>query len=270
MGDAVEAPLMSLAILQSRLRWIPYSLAGAVTFFAVWTLLPFTGVVSSTLLPSPMIVGRTFLELTYDPFAGFTIQQHLLSSFGRYAMGFGLAAAIGIPLGLLMGWYGWLDRAVSPIFHTTRFIAPIAWLPFAVLWFGTGIGGPILIIFSGAFPACLINAYRGAKLTQASLVEAAQTLGARPRHIIVEVLLPSALPSIVAGLRIGAGVGWQSLIGAELIVVASGVGYLMVQSQSNLATEKVMAGMVAIGCVGALIDVALRAAERHFRRFEQS
>jgi len=261
---------MSLASLQSRLRWLPYTVAGAATFFALWTLLPQIGLVSSSLLPSPFVVGKTFFDLTHEPFAGYTIQQHLLSSFGRYAMGFGLAAAIGIPLGLLMGWYGWLDRAVSPIVHTTRFIAPIAWLPFAVLWFGTGIGGPILIIFSGAFPACLINAYRGAKLTQSSLVEAALTLGARPRHVIAEVLLPSALPSIVAGLRIGAGVGWQSLIGAELIVVSSGVGYLMVQSQSNLATEKVMAGMAAIGCVGVLIDVALRAAERRFRRFEQS
>ena len=261
---------MAGALPHSRFRWLPYSLAGAATFFAVWTLLPQLGIVSSALLPSPVVVGKTFFDLTYAPFAGYTIQEHVLSSFGRYAMGFGLAAAVGIPLGLLMGWYKLLDGAVSQIFHTTRFISPIAWLPFSVLWFGTGIGGPILIIFSGAFPACLINAYRGAKLTQASLVEAALTLGARPRHVIVEVLLPSALPSIVAGLRIGAGVGWQSLIGAELIVVSSGVGYLMVQSQSNLATEKVMAGMVAIGCIGVLIDVALRVAEKHFRRFEQS
>ncbi|MFN0160000.1 MAG: ABC transporter permease [Burkholderiales bacterium] len=246
----------------------PYSLAGAAMFLCIWWLLPYTGVVSSALLPSPKAVGQTFAQLTQEPFAGYTIQEHVLSSFKRYAMGFGLAAVVGISLGLLMGWYRVLDRAVSPIFEAIRFIAPIAWLPFAVLWFGTGLGGPILIIFSGAFPACLLNAYRGAKLTQSLLIEAAQTLGARPRHIIAEVLLPSAWPSIIAGLRIGAGVGWQSLIGAELIVVSSGVGYLMVQGQSNLATEKVMAGMVAIGLVGALIDVALRAVERHFRRFE--
>jgi NitT/TauT family transport system permease protein len=261
---------VALAIQHPGLRWLPYSLAGAAIFLAVWSLLPQAGIVPSALLPSPMAVGKTFFELTQEPFAGHTIQQHLLSSFIRFASGFGLAAAIGVPLGLLMGWYRWLDRAVAPIFETIRFIAPIAWLPFAVLWFGTGIGGPILIIFSGAFPACLINAYRGARLTQGFLIEAAETLGAKPRHIITEVVMPSALPSIVAGLRIGAGVGWQSLIGAELIVVSSGVGYLMVQGQGNLATEKVMAGMVAIGCVGVLIDVALRAAERHFRRFEQA
>lgn len=261
---------MAQAIQPFGLRLMPYSLAGAAVFVGLWFLLPYAGIVPSSLLPSPVAVGKTFFDLTQEPFAGYTIQQHVLSSFMRYALGFGLAAAIGIPLGLLMGWYRWLDRAITPFFETIRFIAPIAWLPFAVLWFGTGIGGPILIIFSGAFPACLINSYRGAKLTQGFLIEAAQTLGAQPRHIITQVMLPSALPSIIAGLRIGAGVGWQSLIGSELIVVSSGVGYLMVQGQSNLATEKVMAGMAAIGCVGALIDVALRAAERRFRRFEQT
>ena len=142
-----------------------------------------------------------------------------------------------------------------------RFIAPIAWVPFAALWFGTGIGGPILIIFSGAFPPCVINAYRGARQVDTVFVEAAQTLGAGGLRIITEVLVPAALPSIVAGLRVSAGLGWQSLIGAELIVVSSGVGYLMVQGQTSLQTPIVMSAMVAIGIVGFVIDVALRALE---------
>ncbi len=243
-----------------------FSLAGAIVFLSIWYLAPRTGLVSSEFLPSPGKAAETFLYLTHEPFAGYTIQQHLWSSVIRFSMGFGLAVVIGVPLGLLMGWYRWLDRAVAPIFEGIRFIAPIAWVPFAVLWFGTGIGGPILIIFSGAFPACVINSYRGAKMTEPYLIEAAQTLGARQWHIITEVLVPSAIPSIVAGLRISAGVGWQSLIGAELIVVSSGIGYLMVQGQSNLATDKVMAGMIAIGFVGALIDVTLRALEKQIRR----
>ena len=90
--------------------------------------------------------------------------------------------------------------------------------------------------------------------------------GASDFRIITEVLIPGSLPSIVAGLRIGAGLGWQSLVGAELIVVSSGIGYLMVQGQSNLATPIVMSGMIAIGIVGFLIDVALRAAEARIAR----
>jgi NitT/TauT family transport system permease protein len=131
----------------------------------VWLLAAWTGLTSPQFLPSPLEVGRTFAQLTREPFAGFTLQAHLLSSFGRFFLGFSLAVAVGIPLGLLMGWFRWIDDVVSPLFEALRFVAPLAWVPFAALWFGTGIGGPILVIFSGAFPPCVINAYRGGRFT---------------------------------------------------------------------------------------------------------
>jgi NitT/TauT family transport system permease protein len=112
----------------------------------------------------------------------------------------------------------------------------------------------------------VINAYRGAQFVERYLIEAAQTLGASNLRIMREVLLPGALPSIVAGLRVSAGLGWQSLIGAELIVVSSGLGYVMVQGQSNLAPDIVMSAMLVIGAVGLCIDVALRAAEHWLSR----
>jgi NitT/TauT family transport system permease protein len=145
-------------------------------------------------------------------------------------------------------------------------VAPLAWVPFAALWFGTGIGGPVMVIFTGAFAPCVINAYRGAQFVERYLIEAAQTLGASNLRIMREVLLPGALPSIVAGLRVSAGLGWQSLIGAELIVVSSGLGYVMVQGQSNLAPDIVMSTMLVIGVVGLCMDVALRAAEHWLSR----
>jgi NitT/TauT family transport system permease protein len=172
-----------------------------------------------------------------------------------------LAAAVGIPLGLLMGWFRLLDDVVSPIFDGLRFIAPIAWVPFAALWFGTGIGGPVMIIFAGAFPPCLINSYRGARFVDPHLIEASQMLGTGHLRTIVEILLPASVPSIVAGLRVAAGLGWQSLVGAELIVAAAGVGFMMVQAQANVSTPTVMSGMIAIGIAGMLIDVLLRYGE---------
>jgi NitT/TauT family transport system permease protein len=238
------------------------SLIGLVGFFGVWTLIALSGLVQPQFLPTPLAVLRQFLELLEKPFVGYTLQTHLASSLGRFAMGFGLAVAIGVPLGLLMGWFRTLDAVVTPLFDALRFVAPIAWVPFAALWFGTGIGGPILIIFSGAFPPCVINAYRGAKYVDPRFIEAARMLGASNLRIVAEVLFPSAIPSIVAGLRISAGLGWQSLIGAELIVASSGIGYLMVKGQSNISTAIVMSGMIAIGIVGAAIDIALRALQR--------
>jgi NitT/TauT family transport system permease protein len=239
---------------------------GLGAFLGVWLALSETGLVPRQFLPTPLeVLSRTFQLLTY-PFAGATLPMHLLSSFERYAYGFLLAAAVGVPLGLLMGWFRWLDDIVTPVFDGLRFIAPIAWVPFAALWFGTGIGGPIMIIFSGAFPPCLINAYRGAKFVDKTYIEAARMLGTGNVRTIVEVLLPAAFPSIVAGLRVGAGLGWQSLVGAELIVASAGVGYMMVQGQSNVSTPTVVAGMIAIGVVGLAIDVLLRQLETHVRR----
>ena len=242
------------------------SAAGLVAFFAVWNGFAASGLISPQFLPSPLAVIERFVQLTHTSFGGYTLQQHLASSFGRFAAGFCLAVAIGIPLGLMMGWFRWLDAIVSPVFDALRFIAPIAWVPFAALWFGTGIGGPVLIIFSGAFPPCVINAYRGAKYVEPRFIEAAQTLGASHWRMITEVLLPASVPSIVAGLRISAGLGWQSLVGAELIVASSGIGYLLVRGQANISTSTVMSGMIAIGIVGFAIDALLRALEAHVHR----
>lgn len=242
------------------------SVIGLVAFFAIWYAIALSGLVQPQFLPTPLAVANQFIDLTQKPFVGYTLQTHLASSLGRFGMGFGLAVAIGVPLGLLMGWFRTLDAIVSPLFDALRFVAPIAWVPFAALWFGTGIGGPVLIIFSGAFPPCLINAYRGAKYVEPRFIEAARMLGASNLRIVTEVLLPSSIPSIVAGLRISAGLGWQSLIGAELIVASSGIGYLMVKGQSNISTSIVMSGMIAIGIVGVVIDVLLRALEARIQR----
>ena len=242
------------------------TLAGAVAFFGLWQILAMSGFVPKVVLPSPVEVVERGLRMTVEPFAGDTLQGHVLASLGRWGMGFMLAAIVGVPLGLAMGWSRLLDDIVSPIFEGLRFIAPLAWVPFAALWFGTGIGGPVMVIFTGAFPPCVINSYRGAQLVERHLVEAAETLGAGSLRIIGEVLLPGALPSIVSGLRVSAGLGWQSLIGAELIVVSSGIGYVLVQGQSNLSPEIVMSAMLAVGIVGILIDVALRLAERSIGR----
>ena len=240
---------------------IGYGLTGLTLFLGIWTLLSVSGLVPREFLPAPLDVLARFITLLTTPFAGATLPQHLLSSFRRYLSGMVLAATVGIPLGLLMGRFRLLDDIVSPIFEGLRFIAPIAWVPFAALWFGTGIGGPVMIIFAGAFPPCLINSYRGARFVDPHLIEAAQMLGTGHLRTIIEVLLPASVPSIVAGLRVAAGLGWQSLVGAELIVAATGVGFMMVQAQANVSTPTVMAGMIAIGLAGMLIDVLLRHGE---------
>lgn len=250
----------------TRIASIGCGAAGLFLFLGIWTALSVSGAVPHQFLPAPHEVASRFIALISTPFAGATLPQHLASSLMRFAYGFLLGAAVGVPLGLLMGWFTVLDEIVSPIFDALRFVAPIAWVPFAALWFGTGIGGPILIIFAGAFPPCLINAYRGARFVGRPLIEAAQMLGARDWQIVFQVLLPSSTASIVAGLRVSAGLGWQSLIGAELIVASTGVGFMMVQAQLDVSTATVMSAMAAIGLVGFCIDLCLRWIETVVRR----
>ena len=239
-------------------RFLALTALGGASFLALWSAAAMAGLTSREFLPAPWDVVARFAQLVVNPFAGYTLFEHLLSSFQRFGLGFVLAVLVGIPLGLLMAWFGWVDRIVAPCFEAVRFIAPIAWVPFAALWFGTGIGGPVLIIFMGAFPPVLINTYRGAKQVDRKYIEASQMLGASSLRSMTQVLLPAAVPSIVAGLRISAGLGWQSLVGAELIVASRGVGYLMVKGQAAVSTATVMSGMIAIGIVGILIDVGLR------------
>jgi len=263
--DALACAMSGVKAI-ARNEWVLLSATGLVAFFGIWTLAALAGITSAQFLPPPWAVAEKFVALTHEPFAGYTLQQHLLSSFIRFGMGFGLAVLIGVPLGLAMGWFRWLDAIVSPLFDALRFVAPIAWVPFAALWFGTGIGGPVLVIFTGAFPACVINAYRGARYVDPWLIEAARTLGARHWQIITEVLLPASVPSIIAGLRVSAGLGWQSLVGAELIVASSGIGYLLVKGQASISTSIVMSGMIAIGIVGYAIDVLLQSLEAAIHR----
>ena len=240
---------------------------GILMLVLVWQGMAVLVADASTLAP-PMDVIRRFFEMLDHPFAGSTLGWHMIVSLGRFASGFGLAVVIGVPLGLMMSWYPKLDAVITPFFNFFRFIAPIAWVPFAILWFGTGFGGPVLIIFSGAFAPCVIGSYGGGKLTDVRLLEAARTVGAGNFRIITDVILPSAIPSIVAALRVAAGDAWQSLVGAELIVASSGIAYTMVRARSNRTITVVMVGMIAIGVVGLIMEwLFLRLEAAVARRF---
>ena len=241
-------------------------LLGIATLFGGWALFSSLGLVSPAFLPSPVTVLRSMVEHTHVPYAGSVLQFHLLASLEKFLVSFSIAVALGVPIGLLMGRFKAMEWAISPAFEGFRFIPPIAWVPFAIFWFGTGFLAPTLVIFAGAFAPCVLNSYRGAKLIDKHLIEAAQTLGAGRWITLTEILLPAALSHIVAGVRVGAGFGWQSLIGAELIVGSTGLGYMIVQGGSNLQPAIVISGMITIGIVGATIDFAMRAVQRHVQR----
>ena len=239
--------------------------AGIIALFSIWALIANAGVVPAHFLPGPGTVLEEMIRLMNEPYAGSLLQEHLLASLQKFGSAFALGAGLGVPLGLIMGRFKIADRLINPIFEGLRFVPPIAWVPFSILWFGTGFMAPVLVIFTGVFSSCVVNSYAGVRQTDRSLIEAAQMLGISKLRTMTDVLLPAALPQIIAGLRIGAGFGWQSLIGAELIVGSTGLGYMIIQGESNLTAKVVMAGMIVIGIIGACIDVVMRAVERRAR-----
>ena len=239
---------------------------GLGLFFTMWSLLSAAGWIPQHFLPAPLLVAKELATLSHVPFAGSVLSQHVLASLQKFAVGFAVAVAIGIPLGLILGLSRVADKIVSPLFDAVRFIPPIAWVPFTVLWFGTSPIAPAIVVFAGAFAPCVLNSYRGARFVDTTLLEAAWTLGANPFTVVAEVVIPAALPSIVAGLRVSAGFAWQALIGAELIVGNTGLGFMIVQGETNMTTTVVIAGMAMIGLLGACIDFILRGLELHISR----
>ena len=135
-------------------RLAALSAMSASVALGAWFALASSGILPKMMLPSPWDVAVAFERSLHTPFAGATLSQHLEASLARFFSGFLVAVILGVPTGLLMGWFAPFRYAIAPFFETFRFIAPLAWVPFAALWFGTGVGGPILIVFSGRLCRC--------------------------------------------------------------------------------------------------------------------
>ncbi len=243
------------------LRALPLGVVPFLALFVLWDLAVVTGWAPESHIPRPWKVISTFFEQLVVPFAGNTLLVDAATSLGRWAGGFAIGAVIAIPLGLVMAWVRPVDYVVSPVFEVLRFIPPLAWVPFAILWFGIGAPASAFVIVTGVLPPILINTYFGARAVPRAFIDAARTLATPAHRMFLEVLMPAALPVIVGGIRLGAGLGWMSLIGSELIAVRSGLGYKIVIGMQTFRPEYVISGMVAIGLIGFAIDVTTRRLE---------
>jgi NitT/TauT family transport system permease protein len=239
------------------------SLSSVLGFLALWYLVTdLLGLMPAIVLPSPEKVFFTIYEKALVPAGEEKLLGHIGVSLVRILVGVGIALGLAIPLGILMGWYEDLDALASPIMEVLRPIPPIAWIPLAILWFGIGLGSKVFIIAIGVFFPTLINTYIGVKFVDPLLIKAAQTLGARDKHILWEVVVPASVPLIVAGVRIGVGLGMMCLVAAELVAASSGLGYLIMLGGDDLKPELSITGMILIGVLGLIADRAILRIER--------
>ena len=229
--------------------------------------------VSEDFLPTPDNVLARLIRLSHETIGEGTLIVHIIASLKRFIVGFCYALLIGIPLGFLMGYFKFFDKIISPIFEAFRPIPPIAWAPFAILWFGISLGAQSFVIFLTALPPIVINSYLAIKLTDKSLIQAARVMGAKPITILLEVALPSAVPLVFVGLRIGLAWGWMALIAAEIVAADggnSGLGFLILMGQRTLHADLSIASMIVIGIIGTILDLVLRNLNEYFMRWRSS
>ncbi len=210
--------------------------------------------------------------------------ENMEISLVRVVCGFFLAAAVAVPLGILMGYYRSAEMVLESLVGFVRPIPPLAWVPLIMAWFGIKgladwfpalsssvvFGGiqfsMIIIILIGAFFPILFNTIHGVKSIPKIYIESAKTLGSRGFSLLFKVIIPASLPSIVAGMRIGMGIGWMCLVAAEMMPGSNaGLGYLIWYAYDLLRTDIVVAGMIVIGIIGFIMDQGFRYIEK--RRF---
>ena len=236
-----------------------------------WQGLSSLGIIGGNLLPSPVQIFLGFKDLlTVGMPPGQLLHNHCLYSLIRVALGFALAALLGIPLGLLIGWSGRIRIMVSPVIEMIRPIPPLAWIPIAILWFGIGMKSAAFIIFLGAFFPIVLNTISGALSINPIFFEAMRTLNATPADIFFKVVVPGSTPSIFVGLRIGVGIGWMTLVAAEFTGVKSGygLGYMIMTARDIQRPDEIIAGMLVIGVIGLLINHLLKILEKKIIRWQ--
>lgn len=243
-------------------RWMRI-LALPVIGLAAWEVLVRVGVLQQGLVPAPStivsewtiwIVGGAGRRL--DLYSGSWL-SNVGYSTTRVLQGFGLGASAGVVLGILIGSSRWADRLLDPSVQLIRPIPITAWLPISVILFGLSAASALFLIGLGAFFPVVVNTVHGVRETRRTLVRAARMMGASRLQVAWRVALPSALPNIVTGLRLGMGVAWVCIIVAEMIAVQSGLGYVLWDAYYFGRMEIVIADMISIGLMGLLSDRVL-------------
>jgi NitT/TauT family transport system permease protein/taurine transport system permease protein len=172
-------------------------------------------------------------------------------------MGFAVAVATGVPLGLAMGWSRRVEALVNPAFLLVRPIPPLAWIPLAIVWLGLGDAAKVLVIWFAAFVPSVINSYAGVRSIEPHMIEAAQMLGVKRWMFIREILVPGAAPMIFTGLRLSLQACWTTLVAGELIGAAAGLGRVLSQGALDIFPAMILVGMVGVAIAGAVMTWAL-------------
>ena len=251
-----------------KLRWplsrhLTLSLATLAVLLVIWWAVAAAHWVSPLFLPAPgQVLNKLLTIASPQGFMDATLWQHLAASLGRIVVALLAATLIGIPVGIAMGLSPTVRGILDPLIELYRPVPPLAYLPLMVIWFGIGETSKILLIYLAIFAPVAMSTLAGVKSAQQVRLRAAQSLGANRAQVLWLVILPGALPEILTGLRIGLGVGWSTLVAAELIAATRGLGFMVQSAGEFLATDVVLAGIAVIAIIAFSLELGLRALQR--------
>ncbi|EIQ27155.1 binding--dependent transport system inner membrane component family protein [Shigella flexneri K-315] len=253
-----------------RLKWrwplsrqVTLSIGTLAVLLTVWWTVAALQLISPLFLPPPQQVLAKLLTIAGPQgFMDATLWQHLAASLTRIVLALLAAVVIGIPVGIAMGLSPTVRGILDPVIELYRSVPPLAYLPLMVIWFGIGETSKILLIYLAIFAPVAMSALAGVKSAQQVRIRAAQSLGASRAQVLWFVILPGALPEILTGLRIALGVGWSTLVAAELIAATHGLGFMVQSAGEFLATDVVLAGIAVIAIIAFLLELGLRALQR--------
>jgi taurine transport system permease protein len=259
-----QAPGLDIRCNRLRFRLPLISVVSVALVLFVWQLSGSLDWVDRLLLPPPSEVFRTALELLDTGYRQMPLWQHFLISAARALSAFAVAIAIGVPLGLGMGLAPTLNAILDPFIQFLRPLPKIALIPLVVVWFGIGESSKFFLIFISSFLSIVVGAAASVASVSQGRIRVAQTLGASRRQIFRYVVLPNALPELFTSVRLSIGIGWTSLIAAEMVAANSGLGWMVINAGSYLRTDVVLLGILLLGLTGYFFDWILVRLQRRF------
>ncbi|MGH9720874.1 MAG: ABC transporter permease [Bryobacteraceae bacterium] len=214
---------------------------------------------TESLIPGPWAVFLGIVELAGKGL----LLKYVVASLFRVTWGYLAGVLLGIPFGLMLGWYHRGERGVNPLIQILRPISPLAWIPISILWFGVGDLAAVYLIFMASFLPMTVTAVNAVRNIAPVHLNAGRNFGLSESQLIMRVLYPAVMPQLIVGLRITLGIAWLVVVAAEMIAVNSGLGFLIVDARNaGNRYDLVIAGMVMIGLVGLVLDAGMRSLEK--------
>lgn len=233
------------------------SIGVIILALSIWVAVTESGLIAELFLPSPISVVKLGAEMWRNG----RLQANIMASFRRVLIGYSIGTVMAIIIGLLMGRYSIAEAIIDPLFQVWRPIPPIAVIPLLILWVGIGEASKIIVIAGGTFSVCLISVITGIKNVPRIYLDSARILGAKELDIFRYIILPSAVPYILSGMRTSIASAFGVMVAAELIASFEGIGFMLIMGKNLLRTDMIFLGLTLIGLMVYISDIILKRVE---------